>query len=126
MLQIIAVAIISVILIAFLKSINNELTILAVIMSGIIIIFMLVDYINEVFNFFNNVVLLTGIDSGLYKIIFKVTAIGYLFEFSSNIVEDFGFKSISSKLILAGKLIILATSLPIIYAVLNLLTGIFG
>ncbi len=124
MMKIVVVGIISAIVIIYLKSTNNELANLALIMSGIIIVSMVLDYVLEVFSFFNEVVELTGIENSLYKIVFKVTAIGYLFEFGASTVEDFGFKSLSSKLIFAGKVIILVTALPIIYAVLNLLTSI--
>ena len=50
-------------------------------------------------------------------------AIGYLVEFSAGVVEDFGSKSIADKLVLAGKVIIFAVSLPIIKSLLTLIDG---
>ena len=57
------------------------------------------------------------------KIIVKIVAIGYLVEFSAGVIEDFGSKSIADKLILAGKVIIFAVSVPIIRSMLELIGG---
>jgi len=121
MLQIVAVSLICSFIVIYLNNINKELAFLTIIMSGVIIVFMAINELNEIFGFFNKIVDLTGIEKDVYKIIFKITAIGYLFEFSASMVEDFGLKSLSSKLIFAGKIIILVTSLPILYAVLDLI-----
>ena len=59
-----------------------------------------------------------------YKIIFKITAISYLVEFGAGIIDDFGLKSLSDKLVFVGKVVIFCMSMPIIYAVFNLLLGI--
>lgn len=124
MLSVVSAALICAAIVAYLKNINNELSNLAIIMSGIIIVLTVFEYVNDAFDFFNYVVEITGIESDIYKIVFKITAIGYLFEFAASTVEDFGMKSIAVKLIFAGKIIILVTALPIIYAVLNLFVGI--
>lgn len=124
MLSVVSAALICAAIVAYLKNINSELSNFAIIMSGIIVVSAVLEYVNEAFDFFNYVVEITGIESDIYKIVFKITAIGYLFEFAASTVEDFGMKSIATKLIFAGKIIILVTALPIVYAVLNLFVGI--
>ena len=125
MLQIVFVAIICAVITVYLKNINVELSILSSIMSGIILLNLVLIEFGEVFDFFDKIISLTGIDEGLYKIIFKIIAIGYLIEFSASLVEDFGMKSLSTKLIFAGKIIILTTSLPIIYSILSIFIQLF-
>ena len=125
MLQIVFVAIICAVITIYLKNINVELSILSSIMSGIILLNLVLIEFGEVFDFFDKIINLTGIDEGLYKIIFKIIAIGYLIEFSASLVEDFGMKSLSTKLIFAGKIIILTTSLPIIYSILSIFIQLF-
>ncbi|MBE5756649.1 MAG: hypothetical protein E7342_02500 [Clostridiales bacterium] len=124
MVNVIAVAIISAILILYLNSINKELALIATISAGLLITFMLFDYFEEIFGFFDKLISLTSIDKSIYKIIIKITLIGYIVEFSAGIVEDFGMKSLSLKLIVAGKVIILCMSLPILYSVLELLINL--
>lgn len=126
MIKIVSIAIVFAIIILYLKSINNELAFLATIGAGIILLFSLINYISQTFDFLTSLVELSGLDNNFYKIIFKITAIGYLIEFGASTLQDFGLKSLSEKLIFAGKIIILSVSLPIIYAIYNLMTGLIS
>ena len=123
MLKIIAIALTSAIIIIYLKNIRSDLTIFVEIMSVIILLYLGLDYLNNTFSFIHVLIEMSNVDKELFKIIFKATGIGYLVEFSAGIIEDFGLKSLSDKLILVGKIIILGVTMPIIYAVFNLVTG---
>ncbi len=120
MLAIVIVALICAIIIIYLKNINNDLTILALIMSGIIIVSISFEYLYNSFDMIRKIINLSGIDSQLYSIMFKIVAIGFLIEFGAGVIDDFGLKSLADKLIFVGKVIILFVALPIIYAVFNL------
>ena len=88
------------------------------------VLYFSIEYIVLTSDFIFNLISLAKIDNDLFKIIYKVLAISYLVEFGAGIIDDFGIKSLSDKLIFVGKLLILATSMPIIYAVFNLLVGL--
>ena len=124
MVKLVAVALICAVIIIYLKSVGSELFTLACIGSGIIILSFAFSYLSQAFDFINKIVELSGIDKEFYKIIFKITAIGYLVEFGADTINDLGLKGIAEKLIFAGKIIIFCTSLPIFYAVFNLLVGL--
>ena len=124
MIKITLIAIICAIMIIYLKSIGSELYQLVIIASGIILLYLIFGYIVDVYDFFKNLSSLTGIDNSLFKIIFKITAIGYITEFGAGIIEDFGLHGLSDKLVFCGKIIILIVSMPVFYAVFNLLTEI--
>lgn len=124
MIKIVAIAIICSILILYLRSTGSEYTTVCIVGAGVLIISYSLTYITEIFEFVNKIASFSGIDSSFFKIIYKITAIGYLIEFSAGIVEDVGLQSLSKKLIFAGKIIILSISLPILYAVFNLITGL--
>lgn len=124
MFEITFLAVACAILIIYLKSVNSDLFQLALVASGILIISSVFSYVVEVYDFFNNVVELTGIDFELYKIILKITAIGYVVEFGAGTIEDLGLKNLADKLVFCGRIIIFSISLPIIYAVFNVLTEI--
>ncbi len=126
MIKIVAVAIICAILILYLKSIHSDLALPATIGAGIIIIYLSFSYVAQTFEFFSSLINMTGVDGSLFSIIFKITAIGYLVEFGAGTIEDFGLKSLADKLVFAGKIIILGISMPVIYAVFNLLKGLTG
>ena len=121
MVKIVSLAILFAITIVYLKSVNSELAPLALVGSGIIIVFLSLDYLVQTVDFFKQLVSLTGLGEDSFSIILKVTAIGYLVEFGASTIEDMGIKHLSDKLVFVGKIIIFTTSLPIIYAVFNLL-----
>ena len=124
MLKIAALAITCAIIILYLKSINSELYTAALIGSGIILLYTAAGYMAETFEFFRVLIDKTGVNKEYFSIIFKIIAIGYLVEFAAGAIEDFGLKSLSDKLVLIGKLIIIGISMPVIYAVINLVTGL--
>ena len=122
--KIISFAIVSGIVVVYLKSVNSELTFLALIGAGIVILSFSMEYLYENLSFLSRLVDLTGIDPSFYKIIYKITAIGYLVEFGAGTVEDFGLKSLADKLVFVGKMMIISISLPILQAVINLIIGL--
>lgn len=124
MTKLIILAIIFAVIILYLKNVNPELAMLAGIGAGIIFLGYGVSYLTEVFSAINTLIELSGIDRDIYKIIFKITAIGYLVEFGAGTVEDFGMKGLADKLVFVGKIMIFSISLPIIYAIINVLTGL--
>ena len=124
MIEIVLLSIVCAMLTIYLKSVNSDLFQLSLVASGILIISSVFTYLSDSYDFFSYVISLTGIEEGLYKIIFKITAIGYLVEFGAGMIEDMGLKSLADKLTFCGKIIIFSVSLPVLYAVFNLLTQI--
>lgn len=124
MAQILLIALIGGIIAVYLRSINQELCLLSVICTGILIIFSAFKYLSETFELFKKISELGKIDNELIKLVIKIVAIGYIVEFAAGILEDFGLKSISNKLIFAGKIIILSVSVPIFYTLINVLVGL--
>ena len=122
--KIIVLTIVFAVVILYLKSVNSELAMLATICGGIVLLFYAFSCLSEVFTAIDVMIELSGIDREIYKIIFKITSIGYLFEFGADTVADFGLKSLADKLVFVGKIMIFSISLPIIYAIINLLTGV--
>lgn len=124
MIKLVAIVIVCGIIIVYLKSVNSDLTSLALLASGIIVLSYGFQYIYQTYSLLSEIVNLTGINNEFYSIIFKITAIGYIIEFGAGTVEDLGLKSLADKLVFAGKACILVVSMPIIYAVFNLLSGL--
>lgn len=124
MVKIVISCIIAGILILYLVKINSEMAIVASIVTGILIITYSLNYLSGIIDFFNMVIDKSGIDIGLYKIIFKITAIGYLVEFGAGLLSDFNLNNLADKLVLLGKILILSSSMPILYAIFNLIYGL--
>ena len=121
--KIIGVALVTAFAALFLRGTKPELSFAVTIAGAVIILLFIVDMLASSFQIFGEIAEKTGIDDSLVKIVVKIVAIGYLVEFSAGVVEDFGSKSIADKLVLAGKVIIFAVSLPIIKSLLTLIDG---
>lgn len=124
MVKIVALALTFGVLIIYLRSMNSELILLTTIAATIILSFYAIEYLTNTLEFFNYLIEFAGVNENFYIIIFKITGIGYLIEFSAGLLKDFGLNSLSDKLIFLGKLIILGVSLPIFYAVINVVSGL--
>lgn len=124
MLQIVSLALITGVIVFYLQSVNKEIAILAGVAGGILVIFLSFGYLKDVFSVISEIVAISGIDGELYKLIFKIVAVAYLVEFAAGIIEDFGMRSLASKLVFGGKAIILGMALPIIVALLNIIVNL--
>lgn len=54
-----------------------------------------------------------------YSILFKITGITYLCEFTSGICKDAGYSSISTQIEMAGRILVLLASIPVILSVIT-------
>lgn len=119
--KIVAIAIVAAVAVLILRQYNNEMAVLVAIGSGVLILILVLDELFEVVYAFYNLAELTGINSGLFSVIIKIIGIGYLSEFGNSICVDANAKNLGDKLLLAGKVMILVTAMPV---VLNLIETI--
>ena len=118
--KIAAVGIITAFCALTLKESKSGLGIAVGIAGGCIIILMILDYFVDIFSTVATIIDNAGIQSNVFKSVIKIIGIGYITEFSAGIVEDTGNKSVAEKIVMAGKVIILVVSLPIITALFDL------
>jgi stage III sporulation protein AD len=92
----------------------------------IIILFSVVQNLGTVIGSITEIAGKTGIKTELLSAILKIVGIGYLCEFASSICKDAGANSICEAVTLGGKIIILVLAIPIIEALINVVTGIIS
>ena len=120
--KIVGVGFVTAISVILLKQTKPELA-FAVTIAGVIIVLMLAaDMLEETLGALDSISRLTG----LVKILLKIVGIGYLTEFAAGILLDFGSPSVADKVVLGGKLTIVAVSLPLISRVLTVLNAFLG
>lgn len=112
--KIIAIAVVIAILCYYLKSVGSELFVPALISGGVILLFYTAAYLSSAIGIFSSLIESTKINSELIACVLKITVVCYLIEFACSLIEDFGIKSLSDKLLFAGKIIVLCLSAPII------------
>ena len=119
--KIVGFAIISVVLVVVLKEQRKEMALVLSITAGIILLFFTIETITEMLNM---LVERAGVDKNFLIIILKITGIAYIVEFGKNVCQDAGQTAIGTKLEIEGKVIIVTLSLPLISALVNVLTGL--
>ena len=121
--KIIVIALTTAVLCAYLKSINSDLFMLALICGGVLILSLSLNYLIECFSLFNDLANRSGIDKNVFNLVIKITLVAYLIEFACGLIDDFGIKSLSDKVAFGGKLLLLAMSTPIIINLFEIVVG---
>ena len=83
---------------------------------------MVADYLVEAVTVITQLSERAGVDDALLSSILKIIGVGYLTEFSASVCEDAGNKSIGEKISFAGKVIILVVALPVLSAVIDIIS----
>lgn len=122
--KIAAVGIIGTMLAVTVKQYKKEFALLIGIGTGIAIVYMLIESLMQIRALFERVVTEAGINSEYIGILIKVIVIAYICEFAVQFCEDAQEKAIGAKVELAGKILILAASLPIIENLFNLILNL--
>lgn len=122
--KIVGVGLIAVIIIMILKQYKPEFAIYASIATGIIIIMLVLEKLTGIITLLSNLSNQASINNEFILILLKLTGIAFLTEFAVSICKDSGEAAIASKIDFAGKIIMVAISIPIIAGLLELIIKI--
>lgn len=92
--------------------------------TALLIFLSLLQYISYVFDTIHIIAARLSVDDSYIALIIRIIGIAYAARFGSAVCRDAGQNAIAQKIELAGKIIIVVTSIPVLTAVLNVLIGI--
>lgn len=121
--KIIAVAIITAFLCIYLKNIQSELFLPALICGGVTLLLFSVDYIAQLLQQLKKFENSITFDLELVRVAVKITVVSYLIEFACSVIEDACIKSLSDKLAFLGRIVLLCMSLPVFSMLLDMISG---
>ena len=107
-----------------LKPIKPDFAMIVGLTGGILIFLCLIDLLEQVFGLFEYVMEATKLNSKLFLVLIKIVGVSYITEFSANICVDSGNSALSSKILLAGNLVIFVMAIPIITSLVELIVSI--
>ncbi|KGG81431.1 stage III sporulation protein AD [Caloranaerobacter azorensis H53214] len=122
--QIVGIGIIATILAVLLKQERPEISLQISIVTGLIIFIFVISKLSYVIKVLSSLAQRIDIDFIYFSTILKIIGIAYIAEFGAQISRDAGEETIASKIELAGKILIMALSVPILLAVLDLILKI--
>jgi stage III sporulation protein AD len=124
--QIAALGLIAGILVVMIRQKQPELAMQVSIVAGLIIFIYALDYLASAVDYIRDVVEKYEIAYQSVAIVLKIIGIAYICEFAVQILKDTGESSLSSKVELAGRVLIIVLSLPVITSFLNMVIGMLG
>lgn len=122
--KIIGVGLVTSIAVLIVKQVKPEVAVVLGMAGGIVMILMLVESISSIVASFSSILSKTGLTNGIFSTVLKIIGVGYITEFSANLCVDAGSSSIADKILLAGKIIILVVSMPIISSIIEIISGL--
>lgn len=122
--QIAGLGIVATVLIIILRSFRPEFAIYISIVTGIIIFSIIIHHLVYVIDILRDLSLKANLEITFFTIILKIIGTAYIVEFSSQICRDAGESSIAMKIELAGKVVIMVLAIPILLALMDLVTKI--
>lgn len=108
------------------KGYKPELAMPISLAAAVLIFVMAVPYLRSTIAMFQDISAQLGVDSRFIEIIIKIIGVAYLAQFGAELCKDAGEGAIASKVELAGKLIIMTMSMPIMYKLLALVNDIIS
>lgn len=123
-LQIAGLGIVASILAVFLKEQKSEMSMYISIATGLIIFIMIISKLEYVIQTLENLADKVNINYLYTTVILKIVGISYIAEFASQIAKDANQDTIANKIELAGKVIIMAVSIPIFVGVIDMIVDI--
>ena len=122
--KIVGISIFAVIMIIILKNYRPEMALVLSIITGIGIMLYAISKMSSVINVLNDLVSKSGVNTDFLLIIIKVIGIAYIVEFGKNVCIDAGQSSIATRLEMAGKVVIVVLTIPLISSLVNVLVGL--
>lgn len=121
--KIAAIALVTAFCVMILRDIKSDLAMLVAFAGGIIVLLSVIDYFSDIFSVVSSIAARAGLATSVVTLLFKILAVGYISEFSASLIEDAGLSSLADKVTLAGKLIIVASALPVIVELFEYIAG---
>ena len=122
--KIIGIALIALVIIIMLKQYRPEYAIFISILTGILILFLVMDRLTGIINLIQSIEDKFSINTQFIALLIKITGIAFLSEFAVGICKDSGEAAIASKIEIGSKIIIISMSIPIISSLLEIILKI--
>ena len=122
--KIVGFALASLFLILTLNENKKDIALIISLVAGITILVFAMNEIKEIMNLITDLINLSTVNKEYFMVILKVIGISYVVEIGKNVCEDAGSKGLASKIEIAGKVIVISLSIPIILSLLKVLTQV--
>lgn len=124
--RIAAVVVCEIIVYVLLRQYRPELAVVSEAVCGAVLLFVLSDELDEVLELFGGWMLETGIGREYFSVLLKALGTALVVQFTADLCRDAGEGAAASQIEFAGKVIMAASSIPLIKGVVGLITELAG
>lgn len=124
--RVIGIGLITAVLTVLIKQHRPELAFALPVLGTAAIFMCVAPYLSAVIQMFEDIANQTGIESQYLKMVIKIIGVAYICQFSAELCKDAGESSMAGKIELAGKIMILTLSMPVIYKLLGIVSTIIN
>ncbi len=122
--QIVAIGLVTAVLSMTVKRQSPDFSLLIAIGGSVLIFVLILPSLGSVINVITKLTDETKIDSSYVMLVLKVVGIAYLAEFGAQICNDANESAIASKIELAGKVLIMLISAPVLISLTETILGL--
>ncbi len=119
--KLLGIALLSCAAAVILRAYKPELVIPFVIAAGCVLLLSAMEALTGIFSALRAILDRFGIDTRYMEVAVKVIGVAYLVQFASNICKDAGESALSGRVEMAGRVLILSVSVPVILDILDML-----
>ena len=119
-------ALVTAVIAVMIRQKNGEIALMLSISCGVIILVSLLSQISGIISTVNSLVAVSDMNIEYIKILLKVIGVSLLTEFAVSVCKESGQQGIASNVLLSGKIMITAISLPLYSEILNTVMSITG
>lgn len=124
--QVVGIGLVSAILAVTLKKYNAEFGMMVSICAGAFIFMIFLPRIAAVLELLKTIAGTVDTDNSYILIVLKIVGIAYISQFGADFCVDAGQTAIAAKIELAGKVMIMFVSTPVLFALLDLIQGMLA
>jgi len=122
--QIVVLGIVVLIILTVVRETNPEIAVILSLVTGIIIFVSILPKLSSVVEVLNSLARKSGLDTIYFVTTLKIIGIAYITEFGSQLCQDANEKNLASKIEIAGKVMIIFLSIPIIIGLVEAILSI--
>ncbi|HEY8395008.1 MAG TPA: stage III sporulation protein AD [Thermaerobacter sp.] len=122
--QVVGIALVASVLLVLLRQARPEWAVLLSLVTAAAVLLLLAGQVRAVINVIAEVADRASLDMRYMDVLLRIVGVAYLSEFGAQLCRDAGEGALAAKVELAGKIIILLLSVPVLMAVLELLLGL--
>ena len=122
--QIVATGLLGAVLALTIRKHSPEIALLITLTTALLIFFMLMPWLAETVALLSQLNDMLGVSMPYISLVLKAIAVAYIAEIGSQVCQDAGEATVSAKIDMAGKLIIMVIAAPVLLDLVHIIMGL--